>query len=254
MHKIVRIAGLLVLLALPTFSLRAEGSIGEEFAQANEFYEQKDYSSAIRLYESILSEGTESAGLYYNLGNAYFKSGNLGQAIANYMRARRLDPGDPDIRHNLEFAHRLPQIQMEGVELNPIRSTLAEFVEPYRLNTLAWISSVLFILLTAALTLRYGLERNNLVVRSGIIVSLMLLLVMVSLTTFKYRHEYLTRRAVIVADESPVYTGASNQSDIELHATPGLVVEIVEESDEFYNVLFENKRRGWILKDLVAVI
>ena len=70
----------------------------------------------------------------------------------------------------------------------------------------------------------------------------------------KYDFDYLTTRAVIVAEDSVVRTGPSERSPKELDAAPGLVVEILDETSDFYNVLFENKRRGWVRKDLVAVI
>lgn len=84
--------------------------------------------------------------------------------------------------------------------------------------------------------------------------TLVLMVVSAGLTTFKYRHDYGTDRGIIIADESEVYTGPSEQSDVELEGAPGLVVEIIGQSNGFYNVLFENKRRGWIKKELVAEI
>jgi hypothetical protein len=74
------------------------------------------------------------------------------------------------------------------------------------------------------------------------------------LTTFKYRTEYLDKRAVVVARDASVYSGPSANTDLEFEGSPGLVVEIVRESGDFYDVLFENMRRGWIKKDLVEVI
>jgi uncharacterized protein YgiM (DUF1202 family) len=59
---------------------------------------------------------------------------------------------------------------------------------------------------------------------------------------------------VLIAEDCPVTTGPSEQSDVELEGAPGLVVEVLDESGDYYNVLFENKRRGWIRKELVAVI
>lgn len=226
----------------------------DDFDKANKYYEDKDYDSAVRMYESILDKNVESAALYYNLGNAYFKKGDLGHAILNYMKAKRLDPSDEAIRHNLDFARQFSRVRMEGVTLNPIDSFLGSVVDPYRLNTLAWISSILFILFFVFLILRYGLGMWSTATKAGAIVSLVLLLTVAGLTTFKYRTEYLTERAVIVADDSPVYTGPSDQSDKELEGAPGLVVKIIDQSGDYYNVLFENMRRGWIKKDLVAII
>ncbi|MEA3297510.1 MAG: tetratricopeptide repeat protein, partial [candidate division Zixibacteria bacterium] len=62
----------------------------DEFTSANSFYKEKDYESAVGMYNRILAQGVESAALYYNLGNACFKSGDLGHAILYYSRAKRL--------------------------------------------------------------------------------------------------------------------------------------------------------------------
>lgn len=226
----------------------------EEFAQANKFYEERDYSSAIRLYQSVLAQGKESAAVFFNLGNAYFKSGDLGHAVLYYMKAKRLSPADDDIRHNLEFARRFSTVQMEGVELNPINTFFVSIVDTYRLTTMAWVSSALFVLFVIALILRYGLGLTGTMVRMTITFCLALVLISSALTTFKYRVDYLNRRAVIIAEDSPVLTGPSEQSDVELQGAPGLIVQILDESDSYYSVLFENKRRGWINKDLVAEI
>lgn len=73
--------------------------------QANQFYADNQYSSAIDLYEKILTGRYESAVLYFNLGNAYFKSNDIPSAILNYEKALKMDPTDPDIRFNLELAN-----------------------------------------------------------------------------------------------------------------------------------------------------
>ncbi len=222
------------------------------FKEGNKQYEQKEYAKAIESYKQILNNNIESAAIYFNLGNAYFKNGDLGHAILYYMKAKRLAPDDSSIRHNLEFAQRFSSVQMEGVELNPVTSFLASLVDSYKLSFLAWMTSFVFILFMLCLILRYGMGYNLSIVRVGIVVTLLLLMVTGGFTTFKYRYEYLTKRAVIIAENSTVYTGASEQSDVELEAAPGLIVEILSESSDFYNVLFENKRRGWIKKGLIA--
>ena len=66
-------------------------------------YQKGNYQQAIKDYQEVLKEGV-SAEVYYNLGNAYFRSDNLTQAILAYERARILSPGDDDINFNLEFA------------------------------------------------------------------------------------------------------------------------------------------------------
>lgn len=66
-------------------------------------YQKGNYQQAIRDYEEILKNG-ESAEIYFNLGNAYYRTDNITKAVLNYERARLLSPGDNDINFNLQFA------------------------------------------------------------------------------------------------------------------------------------------------------
>lgn len=72
-------------------------------ADADSAYAAGRYQDAIKGYETLLKQGA-SADLYYNLGNAYYRSENITRALLNYERAFQLSPGDKDIRHNLQMA------------------------------------------------------------------------------------------------------------------------------------------------------
>ncbi len=72
-------------------------------ADADSAYVQGNYQKAIELYSALLKEG-QSADVYYNLGNAYYRSEEITQAILAYERALLLSPGDGDIRFNLQLA------------------------------------------------------------------------------------------------------------------------------------------------------
>ncbi len=250
MYRIIIIIAMLILIA---GSAMGE-TYAEAFQSANKQYESKHFEQAISKYNEILGTGFESSAIYFNLGNAYFKKGDLGNAIVNYRRAERLDPTDDDIAENLSFARNYTAIQMEGVELNPIRNFIAVTLKPYQLNLLAWVSSLCFIFLMILLTVRFGLGFKNRTLRGSIVAGITLLLVVSLLTTYKYRIDYLTDYAVLVAEDVPIHTGPTNASDIELQGMPGMEVEILSASGDYYNVLFENKRRGWVHKELVAVI
>ncbi|MFH1571006.1 MAG: tetratricopeptide repeat protein [Gemmatimonadota bacterium] len=74
------------------------------YAEGNQLYRQGRYDAARERYGAAAAAGVADPRLYYNLGNACFKSEHLGEAILWYERALRLDPRDPDIRANLAFA------------------------------------------------------------------------------------------------------------------------------------------------------
>ena len=84
--------------------------IGSAYAQdtalkeAEVAYTKEDYAKAIELYEGILKSNGESAAVYYNLGNTYYKAGKIAPAILNYERCLLLDPGDSDARFNLQLS------------------------------------------------------------------------------------------------------------------------------------------------------
>lgn len=80
------------------------GNPQTRFNEANAAYTKGDYAKAIGLYQQLLAERWQSGPLYYNLGNAYFKQGETGKAILYYEKAKRLIPGDADLKANLAHA------------------------------------------------------------------------------------------------------------------------------------------------------
>ena len=88
---------LLVLIPSSSFAQKSLKALGDEA------YGKGNYQQAINDYEQLLKQGV-SADVYYNLGNAYYRSENITKAIINYERALLLSPGDEDIRFNLQLA------------------------------------------------------------------------------------------------------------------------------------------------------
>lgn len=119
---------------------------------ADEAYRKGNFQQAIDDYRELLHRGV-SAELYYNLGNAYYRSDNLTQAILAYERASLLSPGDDDIRFNLQFARSktIDKITPEGetVFATWYRS-LVNFTSVDRWATVSVSSVVLALLLMLA--------------------------------------------------------------------------------------------------------
>src|SRR6266511_3325281 len=90
--------------------LARAGDVSAAFEQANKYYEQSNFTEAAAAYARMIDGGHVSPALYFNLGNALFKSGQIGRAIFNYRLAQLLAPRDPDVRANLRFARN----QVEG--------------------------------------------------------------------------------------------------------------------------------------------
>ena len=93
----------LPILILAIASLLPLAASAASKAEADSAYARGNYQEAIKGYESLLKQGA-SAEIYYNLGNAYYRTENITRAVLNYERALLLSPGDGDIRFNLQIA------------------------------------------------------------------------------------------------------------------------------------------------------
>lgn len=85
----------------------------DAWRRGNEAYTSGEYSKAIAAYNEIRETGMESHKLFYNLGNAYFRDGQLGEAILNYHRALRLRPNNADALYNLKIAESRVRVRIE---------------------------------------------------------------------------------------------------------------------------------------------
>ena len=127
----------LLLLALLPLWTRADNvvSIDAQFDAANKLFAQSKFADAATAYEHIIAAGSVSSALYFNLGNAHFKAGQLGRAIAAYRQAEELSPRDPDVRANVQFARN--QVQGPRLSMSPWRECWASGDSMQRRSTTA---------------------------------------------------------------------------------------------------------------------
>lgn len=142
---------ILFLLTIAPF-VRAQSQVGTESTptKAHLLYEKEQYAPSIEIYRALLlQEGNApTAALYYNLGNAYYRNGDLGWAIVAYERALRLSPRDRYIQHNLQIASSQTTDRLEYIPsyLEGVWSSIC-----YLFSPLVWcILSVGFFLLLAS--------------------------------------------------------------------------------------------------------
>ena len=117
------------------------------FNQGNQLYARKDYEGAARAYQEALQAGP-SAAAHFNLGNALFKSGHIGRAIAHYRRARFLDPRDGDISANLDFA-RAYRVDKTLTAQGPIGRVVEDALHRLSRREASILAAVLFALSAA---------------------------------------------------------------------------------------------------------
>lgn len=138
----------LLLIAVLLPQLAAAKSQNQLFQEANAAYSKNDFITAISIYESLISEHGYSPGVLYNLANSYAQAGYPGQAILNYERALRLEPGNSDIIANLE------KVQSEHGLFTKQKSLTAQLAHSLSMNqwgllTLAALSAIALTILAS---------------------------------------------------------------------------------------------------------
>ncbi|MFC1683828.1 tetratricopeptide repeat protein [Candidatus Zixiibacteriota bacterium] len=119
------------------------------FQQANQAYQDGQYGQAISLYSQILESGVTNGSVYYNLGNAYFKDNQLGQAILSYERAKRLLPRDADVTANLALANELTADKLVAGNETFITRLLTWPAHNLNITELTWVSFILYLIASA---------------------------------------------------------------------------------------------------------
>ena len=146
MKKYIPIIGLLLL----SINIFASSEIIEK---ANKAYIDGAYTEAIELYSGLVDEGYEAFELYYNLGNSYFKNGDIARSIYFFEKAKKLKPGDSDTFFNLKVANTKITDRIEIVPDFIIVRWIKSVYNMFSADAWARLSIVFFIVLFVCLTI-----------------------------------------------------------------------------------------------------
>ena len=225
-------------------------------AEADSAYVRGQYQQAITQYEELLKQGA-SADLYYNLGNAYYRTENISEAVLNYERALLLSPGDRDIRFNLQIARSktfdkiVPESEMFFVTW--YRSLVSMMsVDGWARTALVALALTIILLLVYLFSERIWLRKTGFF--GG--VALLVLFVVANIFAWQQKQELLHRKgAIIFAPAVTVKsTPAANGTDLFiLHE--GTKVDITDGSmKDWKEIRIADGKEGWIESKHIRVI
>jgi len=230
----------MVVAALPAGGQNSADSLTRAFDEANKLYEQSKFRETAEAYERILASGHRSPALYFNLGNAWFKSGQMGRAVSAYRQALKMAPRDSEIRANLGASLR----QVQGPRW--LESRLDRGLGRLTLNEWALLGAAALWLWLAILTLvqwrpALKLRLNRL---SLGLAALTILLCACSVAAFGVARS--TRLAAVIVPEATVHNGPLDESPMAFTARDGAELRILDQKDEWLQVSTDAKRIGWI--------
>jgi len=220
------------------------------FDQANNEYKKAAYDSAISLYNTILKSGSESAELYFNLGNSYFKKKDVANAILNYERAKLLSPNDEEINFNLQLSQTLIVDKINVLPEFFLKKWWRSFSEIFSSDTWAWVSMVLFII-TLIATAVYLF--SNIIVIKKLSFSLAIVIFFFSILSFSHsyrlKHVNEGKMSAIVMTASVTIKSSPDETGTELFVLhEGAKVWVVDEVGEWLRVKIADGNNGWLKK------
>ncbi len=226
------------------------------FEKANTQYDAGDYETAVTLYQGIIDQGYTSAPIYYNLGNAFYKLGELGEAILYFEKAKLLAPRDADIKHNLDVAFARVQDRVEVPKKSmfiKIYQTLRYF---FNLKELAWFTG--YFLLAGSLSY-LGWKTT----RCSVIGSVFGHVFIICVTVFALSAPLLISRTIeaekretgiILSEQVSVRSAPQNMSTEVFILHEGTEVRIKDSLSNWYRIQLIDGKEGWISADMVGII
>jgi tetratricopeptide (TPR) repeat protein len=246
---------ILPFLALFSTGLEAQ-NVGFLVDSANKYYTEGRYSRAITFYKKILNQGIEAPGIYYNLGNAYYKSNQLPEAILNYERARLRDPNNEDIKYNLQLARSQITDKIEEIPEFFITRWIRQLIDVFSSDFWAITSAFTFLLFLLFFSVylytgKIGLKKSSFWIA--------LLAVFIAITSFVFASQQ--KKDIVDSDQAIVFApkvtvkSSPAQSGTDLFVIhEGTKVFIQDEMGEWYEISLSDGSQGWLRKQSVEPI
>ena len=249
---------LIFTLALPV----ASGAQQKDFVDslwnaANAAYAEGRWADAVADYTMISDAGLESASLYCNTGNAYFKDGNIPMAIVCYERSLKLDPSYEDARFNLDLLNAGLQDRIDPVPELILKTWFRKFC--YVADSDAW--TIIFLVSFAvfcALVLLFLLGRTIAARRSGFFAGIAVLLFAVMALSFAVwqKNDYMRAdEAIVMRPVTSVKSSPSGEASKDLFILhEGTKVKLIDQLGTWSNVELADGRQGWMKTGDLEVI
>lgn len=243
-------AGLFLAAAVSAISAPTPAGAQEAlFDEGNRLYQEGDFGGAAASYEAVLEGGFESAEVYYNLGNAHFRLGEIGLAVLNYERAARLNPRGEDIRANLALVGEMLQDRIEPLPRFWVLSVVDWWMTVIPRGWLGPLVALCYLALgLAAVFLVLGRPRGaRTALRRAVYASLTATVLLGG--TLLARETGLGRpeEAVVMAAEARVLSAPSEEGGLTVFTVhEGTRVRIDRRAEDWAEIVLADGKVGWL--------
>lgn len=220
-------------------------------------YNEGDFERAVDEWRSCADSGINDADLFYNLGNAYFRSGKLGFSIFYYNKALRLRANDSDIQHNLKYAQAMTRDKVdEDSEENPILNALFQAHHAISLKTQLWIMlGIFWAIAIAAVLTKISLREKARNIYTGIIFGLTIVLgVFGASAGYKIFVLETDITGVVTANDADVTSAPSDKSQTLNTLSEGTSFQVLSTQGNFAEIQLGEKIKGFVKLSDVGIV
>jgi len=241
-----RFGWLFLLLACATNLFAAD--VNADFAAANKLYAEGKFSEASSAFQKILQSGEQSPALLFNAGNAAFKAGHIGQAIAAYRQAELLTPRDADLRANLAFVRN----QVQGTTLR--ESRWQNWVNTLTLNEGTLLTAFFFWAMFALFALRQIKPALATTLRTVTRLAVALTIFSGAVLALQAANRFNAAIAVVTSADATARSGPFDEAQSVFAARDGAELKVLDRHDDWVQVANSTGKIGWLSRKQVQVL
>jgi tetratricopeptide (TPR) repeat protein len=211
-----------------------------EFAKANQEFAQGHFKEAISGYEALVRAGQWSANVFYDLGNAYFRTGDFGRAVLNYERALTLEPHHPEATANLQIA----RDEAHALEVQP--SWPERYLQFASVNQYSVAAATAFWLAIFAVVTLIFARRKSVTVIAMLTCCLLVFAIALSAIYTLGRGSKGRAVAIVTGKDVQARLATADTSNSVLALPPGSEIKILSTRGDWIYAALSNNLRGWI--------
>lgn len=247
-------------LMLLTFLIQTTSTFADHnqylFDQANKLYQQEQYQEAIKKYLEVINNGYESWQLYYNLGNAYYKTGQFGATILNYERSLKLNPKNEDILFNLQIANLSVIDKIVTPPQFFLLKWLSDIKSLWGIQTLTFIAVGFYVFTTLLIVAKIFIRRIRAqrLLTVLIIPIITLLMIITIILVVRINENNTLHYAIVLVDKVEVLSSPEAQGTELFSLHEGVKFRVEEIRSEWAKIRLADGKVGWVKQNVFEII
>jgi tetratricopeptide (TPR) repeat protein len=238
---------ILIALVLPLLSFGSDNTQAL-FEKGNAYYAKSQYKEAMATYQQILDAGYQSATVYFNMGNAGYKNGDIPTALLYYEKAHKLSPGNDDINFNIRLANSKITDKIDEVPEFFLSKWWKGFIFSFSADALAIISVVL-VLVASVMLILYFFANSVSVKKSSFYASITIFFlgfITIFIAGSQVSYFDAHKQAIIFSGSVNVKSGPGEQLGTLFILHDGTKVNVLDNSNGWMKIKLANGNEGWI--------